>query len=518
MIHALIQRARRRLLYNEMLSAAAIGTSLAMGSAILVLLLGTQLLDWRVLAAIAGLAFGVIIYRVFSRLPVPYHVAILIDSRANLCDSLSTAQYFQNRPQPFQGSASVLEAQRAHAERLIRGIDLEHTVPFTMPRALYLMGALGLIASSLFALRYGMVHHLDLKAPLTTVLMDTWGFNSPADRTADAKKKNAAAKKADLLGKLGISLPEADQKRAGELDAAPDSALDSTGVPDANNDKAESSKAAPGKSDGAEKMGGHQNNADSDGAESAAAAGKSSSDNSGGSQEGPPQGEQSAGKQSSDGDNSSLLSKLRDAMSNIFSKSKPQSASAGGQKPANGQSKQAQPNGSEKGAPGQGQQAGAQESADAQEGQQTGDSQDAQNANGKGSGKSADQQAAAQPGSGIGKQDGSKDLKNAEQLAAMGKLSEIIGKRSANVSGEMMVEVQSGPQQLRTAYSQHNAKHGESAGEISRDEVPVALQAYVQQYFEQVRKQEPKGAAPAKAKKPAAVPPTSVPPPPSAPL
>ena len=36
----------------------------------------------------------------------------------------------------------------------------------------------------------------------------------------------------------------------------------------------------------------------------------------------------------------------------------------------------------------------------------------------------------------------------------MGKISEIIGKRSANVSGEVTVEVNSSKQQIRTPYSE----------------------------------------------------------------
>ena len=78
----------------------------------------------------------------------------------------------------------------------------------------------------------------------------------------------------------------------------------------------------------------------------------------------------------------------------------------------------------------------------------------------------------------------------------MGKISEIIGKRSANVTGEVTVEVKNSNQQLRTPYAQRDAQHHQAGGEINRDEVPVALQAYVQQYFEQVRKQAAAPAAP----------------------
>jgi len=57
------------------------------------------------------------------------------------------------------------------------------------------------------------------------------------------------------------------------------------------------------------------------------------------------------------------------------------------------------------------------------------------------------------------------------------------------MKGEMMVEVKSSrQQQLRTAYSDRRGAHRESGGEIHRDEVPLDLQHYVQQYFENVRK------------------------------
>ena len=51
--------------------------------------------------------------------------------------------------------------------------------------------------------------------------------------------------------------------------------------------------------------------------------------------------------------------------------------------------------------------------------------------------------------------------------------------------------MQNSSQQLRTPYAQSASHHQEAGGEISRDEVPVALQAYVQQYFEQLRKLAP---------------------------
>ncbi len=99
--------------------------------------------------------------------------------------------------------------------------------------------------------------------------------------------------------------------------------------------------------------------------------------------------------------------------------------------------------------------------------------------------------------SGIGKQDGDKTAREAAELAAMGKISEIIGKRSANVTGEVMVEVSSGKQQLKTQYSERDAAHSDQGGEINRDEIPLAYQQYVQQYFAEIRKLPASKAKPA---------------------
>jgi hypothetical protein len=71
----------------------------------------------------------------------------------------------------------------------------------------------------------------------------------------------------------------------------------------------------------------------------------------------------------------------------------------------------------------------------------------------------------------------------------MGKLAEIIGKRSQEVSGEMTVETPSGKEQLRTAYSGKVAEHADSGGEIDRDEIPVAYQEYIRAYMDRVHRE-----------------------------
>ena len=502
MISTFIDRARRRYLCNELLAQLALAAALTMGALVVLLLLGTQILDWRVAFALvaAGLSFG--LYRVFRRMPSRYRLAVMVDERAELYDSLSTALHYAKLDLTGE-AAQIRETQRRHAEKLLAAVDLERAVPFTLPRAIYAMAILALVASSLFALRYGFRRTLDLKPPLTQIVMDAFGFDSPQAREQAAMRKQAARKNTpvtDSLDEPGSSAAHPGDKKTGEMDAASQSALDQVNDPDTNNEGVQNASAK--NSDG--KMQAGDKNGDGEDAEASDSGtpgtqGKNDSSNPSGSQDGPQQGEQSAGQQNSSGSNSSLLSKVKEAMSNLLSKAKPQPNAGAGQKPSQQQGAQRaqSKNGGEKGAQ-QGQQNGQEQASDSQDGQQAGDSDNSENSQNKTGGKSADQQTSSQPGSGIGKQDGQKDVKAAEQLAAMGKLSEVIGKRSASVSGEMMIEQQSGPQQLRTQYTQSGAAHGEAAGEVNRDEVPVALQNYVQQYFDQVRKADQTAAKPVK--------------------
>jgi hypothetical protein len=91
--------------------------------------------------------------------------------------------------------------------------------------------------------------------------------------------------------------------------------------------------------------------------------------------------------------------------------------------------------------------------------------------------------------SGIGSQNGDKQLKEAEQLQAMGKLAEIIGKRSADLTGEVTVETSSGKQRLQTEDTQRVGQHSDLGGEINRDEIPLIYQQYVREYMERVHKE-----------------------------
>jgi hypothetical protein len=466
----LIRQARRRFLRNELFCQCANAFSAALIGFILLLLLGTQILSWEFAAVIpvAAAAYG--IFRATRRTPEPYRLAQLIDQRLSLADTLSTAYFFSQGSGEAASDVSgeVRRIQLQRAEQLAPEVDLRHAIPYTIPRTAYLMAALLLVASSLFALRYGISRRLDLKPPLAQMLQEQFGWKPKPQSAKDNRHKKTEPPQGQQ-DDPAVAADDQKQQNAAEPEQAQNSDSDMAGQQQADNKDAGPKGDQKQQAENGDKKNGDEGDAQAE----------EKSDSSGEPSENGQQGEngkqeqaQSGNKQDANsGDNSSLLSKVKDAVQNLLSKVKPQQGSQGSQQQAADQ--------------------GQKQQGEAQDGQPGDEAKNSQDQQGKGAGKSDTQQSSKQPGSGIGSQDGDKSIKQAEQLAAMGKISEILGKRSANITGESTVEVQNTSQQLKTQYVQRGAQHSQGGAEISRDEIPVALQSYVEQYFEQVRKQAP---------------------------
>ena len=490
----LVRLARRRLLGNELLAQGANSASAALGAFILLLLLGSEILNWQIVAAVPLAAFAAGLYLVRRRMPSAYGTAQIVDRRLDLSDTLSTAVFFSDVKPDAPVSPDIRDAQLAHAARTAEGVDVCRAIPYIMPRGAYVAGVLLLVASSLFALRYGISRQLDLRRPMANFLPDALTNNAKVRQAANNRRNPKQAPEAP--DENGTSADD-DQKGPGAEDPAQQAQA------------AESDSQANAKMDGKSSAGKKQDGSDDqmatddqDGNESNS--GKNGEDSQDGQQgDNKKQGNQQGNSQDQNASNdSSLMNKMKDAFQNLLSKVKPQQQQGNQQgsqeqqqNPGKSQQGSKQQN-SKEGSPQQGQQGDAQDGEDGQEAKNAENSQQS-----KGQGKSDSKQSSKQPGSGIGSQDGEKAIKNAEQLAAMGKISEILGKRSANLTGEATVEVQSTSQQLRTPYAAKGAQHTQAGTEIRRDEVPVALQPMVQQYFEQIRKQTPATPNPSTTKK-----------------
>jgi hypothetical protein len=480
MLLDLVRQARRRLISNDLLSQGANASSAALAALILVLLLGAQVLNWYWAALIPLAAMAVGVYLVWRRRPGEYAAAQVIDRRLDLADTLSTALYFDQEGARARVPESVRQHQYEQASRLCPQVDVRIAVPYRAPRALYASLALLLVAGSLFALRYGLSHSLDLRPPLASIIHRSLGGPDPVERAA-AKKD--APRIPDMLDQMGMSVGDRETVDKQEPIPATAPGAEAMANPD---DTRTTSKLENGDQISTGEPG--------DESEEGGVGGDKAGEGQNGAGE-AKDGQPSSKPQKGSGDKNNLLDKFKEAMQNLLAKMKiqpPPSGQQSSQMAQNKQGKSQQAGGKQSG--GQSQKRDGAQQDGAQEGEAGEEAQNQQHSQSKGAGQNAEQQANKQPGSGVGKQDGDKDVKLAEQMAAMGKLSEIIGKRSANVSGEAMVEVKNTSQSLATRYESRRAAHGESGAEINRDEVPVALQGYVQQYFEQVRKGEQKPA------------------------
>ena len=376
----LVRRARRRLFRNELFKQGANAVSVAMAAFILLLLLGTQVLEWQWLVLVPLCAAAGGFYLARRKVPPPYVVAQLIDHRLGLADTLSTALFFQLPGAPAAHSEEVRRLQLEAAERAAGSVDARQAVPYTMPRTAYLMTALVLVASSLFALRYGLNRSLDLRPPIARILEQTFG--SP-DRTREARNNRRK-----LPPQAQQREPDDETTLDAEQQAAPADA-----DPETTSEVPRESKAGKGdKKSTAENQSKQQEQADMAKSEDQEGQPGDESGNDASKQDshaGTPKGskQDSASRQDTNTENSSLLSKVKDAMQNLLSRMKPQPNQSGGQQSSMEQSSKqgsGQQNGSKQQSAKNGQQQSSGQQAGEQEGQSGDQAENSQDPQGKG--------------------------------------------------------------------------------------------------------------------------------------
>jgi hypothetical protein len=476
MLHELILSARRRLLLNEVLRQFALSAALAIAAIAILLIVGTRYLQWWVVILFAAGVSGWAVVKLRKRLPSEYTAAVWLDGKAGLHDSLSTAHYFASRKGNREAGTAeheaILLAQRNQAESEAGAVNVSIAVPFRFPKALYGLAALLLVSSGLVTVRYFYGHSLKLNAPITEVIFQDLAATKPPAKGAkssqpDKEKEYDEAR--SLLSKLGLEA-NLDAKQDDKLDEALADALKSgeKSPGNAQNAKPDDKPQSGDPMDEAPKDA--PKNGNSPGGDSKKAGDK-----------GDPGASQGGSKSGEKGEKS-LLAKLKDAVDNMMGSPNPD----GGDKKSNdGKQQQSK---SSQGQPGQqsGDSGEEENKMAAADGEASGNAQKG-NSPGQTSGNTGDQQEGP---SVAGSEDGQKAIKAAQQMKAMGKISELIGKRSEKVTGDSMIEVQSGDQKLQTAYKEKAASHGEGTGEVSRDQIPLSVQAYVKEYFQQVRKPE----------------------------
>ena len=453
---ALLTKARQRSISHTLLHVLTWALVAVLACAAVILIAGSEFLSWWLLPAAVVLSLAVGLWIAGKHFPTPYEIAQKIDTRLHLADTLSTACHFSHTN--TSEDEAIRDAQRQRAETLVPSVDLKTALPLARPRALYPAMALFLLVAGLFAVRYAVQGSFDPRPSLVKNAIDNF-FAGAKQQALLAKSPNGE----DSGDKTG---DKAEQKNA---DFAGDSQFDPAApepqpAPDA--DKADSGKKADEKSDakggdkGDDKGADKQNNEKQDG-------------NQNGSQD-----TQNDANQNAKSD-PSVMDKLKDAVNDLINKMKsPSKNDSKNQKgePKNADKQQSDPNND-----GQNSDKNQGDSADAEKSAQ-------QSSDGESGKNSSQKKKSDSPQQGVGSQDGDKSAKEAAAQKAMGKITELLGKRSENVKGTVTMEVGQTKQTLKTATSESAATHAEAGGEIHRDTVPPAYEQFVQQYFEQVRK------------------------------
>lgn len=474
-LDGLIRQSRRRAIWQLLLARSLWAVTAAFAAAALLLVLGTSVVAWYVPPIVFTLALGVALWSLRGRLPREYWMAQRIDSAFGTADLLSTAWYVFNAG--TGGRSAFAELLFERAEGAAREANPAVAVPWRWPRSSRWVGGMALVALALFGLRYGVLHTLDLSASVVNVIFDTFTGQSVAEAKKSARPNTKFPQQMQIgLNELGDVLennPPEDVLKNYEVAGQSNSGAPSN----VSNPNQQNQRPEPGEANSPEDA---SNNVSlPEGAQGASTGANQQKSN-----DAKNQPKQDARQQKKD---SGLLDKMRDALASMVDKLKLNSKEAESQQAASAQEAQRQDaqRQSEKGSPSPGKpQQGDPQSQQSQE--QSDSSQSGQ----KSQSESASQNASDQQHSGIGKQDGAKNTEMAKDAEALGKLSELIGKRSMNLQGEMMVEVENTRNpQLHTPYLNRSAAHGEAGGDLSRDEVPLRHQQFVRRYYEQVRKQ-----------------------------
>ena len=224
-IESLIERVRRRSLFQLLFQQSSYAAIFGMAAVILLLLFGTQILNWYWPVLIFAAMFALGCYRFLRSSPNMYQIAQSIDRRLGLHDAISTAYFFR------AGSSGIESEQRRSAESIVHGIDPAAAAPFLLPRTAYAAAILTTVAFAMLAFRYGVLHNLDLRQPMVAALGEI--FQSPVSQRAAGAKKTDPRFPTPLEGQA-VSLDEntVDQKTIEER--ANLGEISSADIPDVN--------------------------------------------------------------------------------------------------------------------------------------------------------------------------------------------------------------------------------------------------------------------------------------------
>ncbi|HEY7303081.1 MAG TPA: hypothetical protein VH601_03130 [Bryobacteraceae bacterium] len=491
-VPSLIRSACRRRTRMLALEDLGLASAAVLAGFILMLVLGTQVLHWYWLLLLSISGLGIAGYRVYARRLSSYRVAQLLDARLHLSDSLSTAWFLLTQDQVGHDGAACF--QIAKAEQIAASVDPARVFGLRGGRPWALAGALAAVALGLFAVRYLITSNLSLQRAIIPLQIGEV-LERIENRIAapnQRKPELEADRRQDASPAQPAQQYNQQAKITGQQKLEADNVEDKTGQTGAK--RAETQNAGdpnrpliPGTN--GQKESSALGHARPDTQSGQATSKDKSSQQVAGSKENPGSNQQ---------DSQALMDKMKDALSSLMAKLHP---NVTGQNPSQDNQRLSPDKSS-----GDQMSAARDQNGNAQQSPRDQEAYQKQNAEGRAqgqtiektqtsqnqdSGESPDKKSASAH-SGIGHTNGGKDIKDAEQLKAMGKLAEIIGKRSASLTGDMTVETSSTNQQLKTQYTGRVGRHTDLGGEVNRDEIPVIYRDYVREYMQLVHKQAEK--------------------------
>lgn len=473
-VAAAVDQARRRLLRQLGLRETAAAAAVALTGPALLLLFGTDrfpvALVWLFIAAGAGWA----LYRMRSEAPSGYRAAQAIDERSHTHDQISTAYFFREHPAPEAAR------QRELAVQSISG-DAAALFPLEWPKTGWAATVVLAAALALLLLRISVMPTLSFKPPLAPLLFPSLTRIEPdellEEDVARAEVEEAAALQ-DSAREVAEPTETAERPDAmevpveaeGEAPAADDAAFEMPEVEGLSMGEElgdELSESTPGQTEG---------EAAEQGEETA---------------EGDISQPDESGDWSEESNN--LLDRLKEAFENMMESlnmDQPE-GSQGEQQPGEGE--QASESQTESGEQAQADAPGDQASGAEMEGGEQAEGAPEQTAQGQGQSDSEQGGQQGESASASGSAEGSKEIEEALQReAAMDALEEFFQERAEEVAGEITVETAEADQTVVTPFVDTAGRRSDQGGAVTRDEIPLAYQRFIENYFRNLREQQPK--------------------------
>lgn len=479
LVEALVRSCRARVASQNSRHECYLAAGISLLGICGLLLMGTRYVPVLMLPLMACLGAWMAVQHWRDGLPDSYAIARRIDSREALSDLISTAFHFRSAEAgTFSRSVADLQYQRAAvtAARIRPAVVFPQTVPATRRTATVLLAT----ALLMFGLRAILQSGLSFEPPLPTLLMTSL-FGVAPDPPAGTPLH------AGLVDRSQVEPETLEPEYPAETQPAAPAENDNQLSPELHEESLAEPDEMP-EVEGLITLPMEEIEAQGPG-EDPVAQGENEALADGESADMPPD---PAGDDWND-EAQSLMDKLKQAFANMLQTLDMASVETPdpeqGQEKGSGDAEEVASAG-DPGQSGEADQEMSSQSADAsmeggEPGQEAGETASAGNTSGE---DSSGDQSSGENASAAGSSDGSKEIAEAQQQEILGALEQLYMERAENMKGEVTIETRLAEQAASVPYNQRFTTHSDQGGSVTRDEIPAPYRAYIQNYFETLRR------------------------------